>query len=329
MKVRVSSRAEAGLRPLERARGRSRLLYWLAAAAAALALFSYGAITTDAFLTTQSLKATLAGVGVLGIVAVGMTCITLSGSLFCLTLGTTLTVSSMAFLSWLEWGVVPAILATMALGVVIGGAQGLLVGGFGANPIIVTIGFGALQLGVASRLTQESAVYPPEDSTHEWLSSTIGGLPLSVYVLGLLVVCIGTWLSRSKLGRATYLVGENQRAARAAGLPVARVIVVAFSIAGGCAAIGGVLLGASEGNATFASGGDRYTYDAIAAVLVGGTAVAGGRGTVQQSVLGALFIALISNMLLLRGYSGGIQMLFTGVVVVVVLVMFELKGRTE
>lgn len=295
-------------------------------AVAALALV-YGAVTTDGFLTAANFKAIIASVGILGIVAVGMTFVTLSGSLFCLTLGTTLTVSSMAFLTWLQMGVLPAIVLTLLLGAAIGLAQGILIGALAANPIIVTIGFGALQLGVVAKLTNSAAIYPPADSNYAWLAGTVAGLPLAVYVLAALVVVSATWLSRSTLGQSILLVGENQAAARAAGLPVVRAIAAAFVIAGVCAALGGVLLGATDGNATLLTGGDRYTYDAIAAVLVGGVAAGGGRGTVQQTVLGALFIAVISDMLLLRGASGGVQMLVTGAVVIVVLVLFQLRGR--
>ncbi|MBA8803279.1 ribose/xylose/arabinose/galactoside ABC-type transport system permease subunit [Nocardioides ginsengisegetis] len=291
------------------------------------AVLVYGAATTEGFLSPANFKAIFAGVGILGIVAVGMTFVTLSGSLFCLTLGTTLTVSSMGFLTWLQFGVVPAILLTLLLGAVIGLGQGILVGGLGANPIIVTIGFGALQLGVASKLTNSAAVYPPGDSNYAWLASTIAGLPVAVYVLVLLVLISAFWLAKSTLGQTILLVGENQSAARAAGLPVVKAITAAFVIAGGCAALGGVLLGATDGNATLLSGGDRYTYDAIAAVLVGGVAASGGRGTVQQTVLGALLIAVISDMLLLRGASGGVQLLVTGAVVIVVLVFFQLRGH--
>lgn len=291
------------------------------------ALLVCGAVTTDGFLTTANAKAILAGVGILGIVAVGMTFVTISGALFCLTLGTTLTVSSMAFLSWLELGVAPAILLTLLLGALIGLGQGVLVGGLGANPIIVTIGFGALQLGVASKLTDSAAVYPPAGSSYGWLADTVGGLPVAVYVLAALVLIAGVWLTKSTLGQTILLVGENQAAARAAGLPVVRAVAAAFVIAGTCAALGGILLGATDGNATLLTGGDRYTYDAIAAVLVGGVAASGGRGTVQQTVLGALLIAVISDMLLLRGASNGVQMLVTGAVVIVVLVFFQLKGR--
>ncbi|MDD1475377.1 MULTISPECIES: ABC transporter permease [Micrococcaceae] len=298
-------------------------------AVATLAVLVYGALTTDGFLTLEGLKATVSGVGILGIVAVGMTCVTLSGSLFCLTLGSTLTISSMAFLSWMSIGVLPALVLTIVMGALVCAVQGLLIGGLAANPIVVTVGLGSLQIGVASWLTNQSTVYPPAGASYQWLSAVYAGLPLSVYVLVALVLAVAAWLSWSRTGQLIRLVGENSRAARAAGIPVTGTVVAGFVIAGGCAALGGVLLGATDGNATLLSGGDRYTYDAIAAVLVGGAAAGGGRGKVQHTVYGALFIALISNMLLLRGFGGGAQMLVTGVLVLIVLLIFQMRRRVR
>jgi ribose/xylose/arabinose/galactoside ABC-type transport system permease subunit len=149
-----------------------------------------------------------------------------------------------------------------------------------------------------------------------------------VFVFVAVVAALEVWLRHSRLGHETSLVGENRAAARAAALRVTRVTVVAFAIAGACAGIGGILIGASEGNATLLSGGDRYTYDAIAAVLVGGTLVTGGRGSAARTALGALFIATLSDMLLLRGYSAGAQVAVTGVVVLIVIVATQLRrGR--
>lgn len=314
--------------PLRRVVPTSRRAAEVLVAGPAVALLTYGGATTSGFLTTANAKAILASVGILGIVAVGMTFVTLSGSLFCLTLGTTLTVGSMAFLSWVDVGVLPAMLLTLLLGAAIGAAQGVLIGGLGANPIIVTIGFGALQLGIVAKLTGSAAVYPSGDADFDLFARPLAGLPISVYALGALVVVSAFWLARSTLGQTVMLVGENRDAARAAGLPVVRAITVAFAVAGACAALGGVLLGSTDGTATLLTGGDRYTFDAIAAVLVGGVAASGGRGTVQQTVIGALLIAVITDMMLLRGASNGVQMLVTGIVVVAVLILFQLRGRS-
>jgi simple sugar transport system permease protein/ribose transport system permease protein len=296
------------------------------AAVAVLAVVIYGAVTTQGFLTTDNLKAILSSAGIVGIVAVGMTCITLGGNLFSLTLGTTAAVTTMAFLAALELGFPVAFVIALVLATTVCAAQGLVVGGLGANPIIVTIAFGALQLGLASLLSNNSTVYPPAGADYKFLAGTILGLPVSVFVLAAIAIAVELWLRRSRTGHELYLIGQNRAAARAGALRVVPVTVAAFAVAGACAGLAGVLIGANQGNATLLTG-DIYTYDAIAAVLVGGTAITGGRGSVVRTVAGTLFIAVVADMLLLRGYSTGIQILVRGVMVLLVVVGMQLWLR--
>lgn len=296
----------------------------VALALAAAAVLVVGAVGTDGFLTSANFRAILASVGILGIVAVGMTFITISGNLFSLSLGVTVTVASMTFLSWLDLGVGPAIALSIALGAAVCGLQGLIVAVLGANPIVITIAFGALQLAAAAKLAGGEAIYP-DGGGFGWLASTAGGIPVSVFVLFGLVAAGDAWLRLSRAGRELYLCGENRLAARAAALRVSASTVIAFALAGACAGVAGVLLGAANKNAGLVGGGDQYTFNAIAVVLVGGVAVTGGRGATARTVLGALFIAAISDMLLLRGYSTGIQTLVAGVFVLLAIVVMQLR----
>ena len=130
-------------------------------------------------------------------------------------------------------------------------------------------------------------------------------------------------MRRTRFGRQIYLLGENRTAARAAALPITLLTVGAFGIASLYTAGSGILIGATSANASLLLTGS-YTYDAIAAALVGGNAVTGGRGSVARTAVGAIFIATISDMLLLRGYSTGVQILVRGIIVVVVVVLTNL-----
>lgn len=292
--------------------------------AAAATVLVVGAIGTDGFLTSANFRAILASVGILGIVAVGMTMITISGNLFSLSLGVTVTVASITFLSWLDLGIVAAIVLSVALATTIGALQGVVIAGLGANPIVITIAFGSLQLAAAARFTGGEAV-SPDGGGFGWLAETVGGIPVSVFVLFGLVIALDAWLRRSRAGKELYLSGENRFAARAAALRVSGLTVVAFALAGACAGVAGVLLGAANRNAALVGGGDLYSFNAIAVVLVGGVAVSGGRGAAARTVLGALFIAAISDMLLLRGYSTGIQTLVAGIFVLLAIIGMQLR----
>lgn len=293
--------------------------------AAAVLVF---AVSTPGFLTLANGRAILASMAVIGIVAVGMSFITISGNLISTTLGTTVVVGSMVFLAALGSGVLTAIVATVLACAAIGAVQGLTVGALDANPIIVTIAFGTLQLGVAQRLTGQSTVYPPAGVDFDFLASTVGGLPVAVFVLIGLVIVAELWLRRSRLGAEFVLVGENKRAARAAGLRVTLVATTAFALAGAAAGIAGVLVGAAQRNATLLTS-ETYTWDAIAAVLVGGMAITGGRGAIYRTVLGALFIAIVSNALLLGGQSTGVQILVRGLVVLIVVIGMRLWRKDD
>jgi len=141
-----------------------------------------------------------------------------------------------------------------------------------------------------------------------------------------LTIVVDAVLRGTSFGRAIYAVGENKRAARAAAISIAAVAAGAFAVAGACTGIAGALIGATNGNASLFIE-STYTFDAIAAVLVGGTAVTGGRGSAGRTLFGAIVIATISSLLLLRGYSTGIQIFVKGLIVVVVVVLVQLGSR--
>jgi ribose/xylose/arabinose/galactoside ABC-type transport system permease subunit len=302
------------------------LAVWIAILAA---VTLYGAFTTTGFLTVSNLKAILTAASFVGIIAVGLTVIILSGNLFSLALGQTAAISAMVFLWSLQWGLAAAILLTLLLGLVIGAVQGFAVGAWGANPIIITIGAAGLMEGMAVWLSHGQSIIPPSGQTSwEKLGQPVLGLPAPVYVFIVVTIILAVVMRRTRFGRQIYLLGENRVAARAAALPITLLTVGAFGIASLYTAGSGILIGATSANASLLLTGS-YTYDAIAAALVGGNAVTGGRGSIARTAAGAIFIATISDMLLLRGYSTGGQILVRGIIVVVVVVLTNLRERSR
>jgi len=294
-----------------------------------LAVLVVATLTTDGFYSVANAKAVFTSASIVGVLAIGATAIVLGGHLFSLSLGTTVAISAMSFLYALRFGLVPAIVLTLVLGAVVVGVQGFLVGRWGANPIIVTIGAGALQEGAVTWVSGGVSVYPPADGPDfSFLAKPLLGVPFPVYVFLVLAV-VGEWLlRRTTFGRQLVLMGESPRAARAGALPITRLTVLAFAAAGVAAGVAGVLLGAFNQSGTLTTTG-TLTYDSIAAVLVGGTAVTGGRGSVLRSAVGALLIAAISDMLLLRGYSSPVQVLVLGVIVTCVVVLNHISSNAR
>ena len=283
------------------------------------------AVTTERFLTLGNARAILASAALVGITAIGATLVMIAGSAVSMAASQTATVVAMVFLATLDQGLPVATLLALLGGVVLTAVQGLAVGYWEANPIVLTIaagfaiGGGAIWFSGGTPVSAASGGY-------DVLNATPLGLPLAVYVLLVLAVLAEWMLRRTTAGRQLYLVGENRAAARAAGLPVGRVTVVAWAFFGLCLAITGVFLAAFNTSATTNLAG-TLTLDAIAAVLVGGTAIAGGKGSALRTLGGAVLISVISDVLLLRGYSTGVQILVKGILVLAVVVLVHVRGR--
>jgi ribose/xylose/arabinose/galactoside ABC-type transport system permease subunit len=292
-----------------------------------IALLIYGSLTTTGFWTVSNLKAILSNTSLIGIIAIGTTVVMLSGNLFSITIGTTTAVSAMMFLFALKTGIVGAIVLTLVLGLVIGAIQGAVVGLTGANPIIITLGAGALQTGVATMITGGSTIYPGSGAgSFSFLADPLFGLPFAIYVFFALAIVAELMMRRTVLGRQIYLMGENKAAARAAAMPIPRITTAAFGIGGICAAVTGILAGAFNKSATLGLSG-TFSFDAIAAALVGGSSVTGGTGSIGRTVFGALLIGVVSDLLLLRGYNSSLQILARGLIVLVAVVMVHLNSR--
>jgi len=284
------------------------------------------ALTTDRFLTVENIKAILSSASIVGIMALGLTFITLIGSLVSLAIAATAVMGAMVFLVELNLGLVPALAISMAAGAAVTALQGLIIGAWGANPVILTIGAGFLLSGITTKASS-GVIVQPTGGGWETLNSTPLGVPLGVYVMVALALLYQFVLRRTVLGRRVILIGENRQAARAAGMRIPRITAIAFAIAGASFALGGAFLGAFNKGASAQLEGTT-TFDVIAAVLVGGTLISGGRGSALRTLAGAIIIATISDLLLLRGFDTGAQILLKGVLVVlVVIATFVASGR--
>jgi ribose/xylose/arabinose/galactoside ABC-type transport system permease subunit len=313
-----------GLVPVKRAMRRAQLdPLDLGIAVVVVAVVVTGVLTTR-FFSLANARAILASTAWVGITAIGATLVMIAGSAVSLAVAQTATVVAMIFLSAQQLGLAVAIVLALACGVGITALQGAIIGFWTANPVVLTIAAGFAIGSVATWISGGTTVYP-KVTAFNGLNATPLGLPLAVYVL-LGVTAVAQWvLRRTTVGRQLYLVGENPAAARAAGLPVGRVTVIAWAFFGACIALTGVFLAAFNTSANASLGG-TLSLDAIAAVLAGGTAIGGGKGSALQTLGGAVLISAISDLLLLRGFSTGVQLLVKGLLVLFVVIAVHVRS---
>lgn len=291
-----------------------------------LAVLIWG-ITTTGFFTVDNGKAILSSMAFVGIVAVGMTFIMMSGALVSLSLGLNLAISGMIFMASLDLGVVPAILITCVYGLLVNAVQGALISGLDANPIVLTIAAGALQTGVAFGITGGDQILAAGDG-YASLRSTPAGIPIAVLVLLGVAVLGEIIMRRTTFGLQMRLLGTNRAAAHAAGMPLARTGAIAFGLAGLCAAIAGIMFSSLFGYANFNFEG-TFTFDAIAATLVGGILVTGGQGAIWRSVVGAFIIAAVSDLMLLNNASDGLRVMVQGLLLSGVLLAVYIQSQQK
>jgi ribose/xylose/arabinose/galactoside ABC-type transport system permease subunit len=281
------------------------------------------AVSTPSFLSVPSLTALMSTASVIGCMAAGMTFITLGGAIMSFALGATAAASAFVFVTILNAaGLVPALVGALAFGALVTGLQGMLVGLIRANPIIVSIAANILIYGLAAWLTGNQTVYGPDDSDQLFFRGAISDIPVE-FIVFLALVALGQFvLTYTVFGRNLLLVGSGSPAADAVGLPVARTISLAYVWAGLFTAVSGILLAAryNQGNMSLAM---QYDYDAITAVLVGGTAIQGGDGSMIRTLLGVAVISIIQVVLLLHGFDAAWRHLVAGLVVLVVVVLYS------
>lgn len=288
------------------------------AVAAILAAF---ALTTAGFLSEHALQSLLTTVSFIGCVAVGMTFVTISGNILSLSLGATVGASALVLIACANLvGWPGAILAALLFGAVIGAAQGFLIGSLQANPIIVTIATSVLIYGVAQPATGNGSLYANVPISDTLLVTQWFGMPLEfIAFLAVLILC-QLLLSYTVFGRYTFMLGSSFRAARAAGIPARATTVGAYCFAGLFSSVTGILLALRYGRASMEFG-LGYDYSAIAAVLVGGSSIAGGQGSALRTFAGIMIIGIVQVVLLLRGFRQEWQYLITGAIVLGVIML--------
>ena len=283
---------------------------------ATLAIIAWAGLTEVGFLSSSNISAIMYSTSAVGIAAVGMSLVTISGNLFMLSMGAVAAVSTVLFASYLHFGIAVSAGAVVLAGAATGLVQGLAVAALRANPIILSIALASIVMGFGSLYSGGVTVVGQGDASWLAVGTVAWNIPNQIVLFVAVVGAASIFLEQTRLGRELRLIGLNLTAARYAGLRISRAVSIAYVIAGGTASAAGVFYAsqAAQGNLQLGQGLD---FDAIAAVLVGGVSIKGGEGSVVDAAMGAIFLALLTNVLLLHGLSLQTQLMVKGLVVII------------
>jgi ribose transport system permease protein len=270
------------------------------------------------FGTTENLRALLFSVSSIGIAAVGLSFVTLSGRLFSLSIGATVAISTIVFASTLHFGLVGALICTLSAGLAIGLVQGVVIGYLRTDPIVTTIASAAILVGIGQLFTGGLNVTGKGDASA--LQASLAGVPVQVLLFFILSGVAWFWYTYTRFGRGLALVGVNERAAVAVGMPTSRPVILAFGLSALAAAMAGALVASDAGQGNLQLG-TSFGFDAIVAVVVGGVSVKGGIGSPLDAAVGALFVGLLGNVLVLAGLNYETQLALKGLFVLLAVVL--------
>ncbi len=331
----MSGKAREGLRRLWRTPEARALL-------ALLLMLAIGAVfnADGAFFRWSVHRDMLRQVSVYGILACGMTIVIVSAGID-LSVSSLLALSAVGF-AWLTLpagqAAVFAILVVLAAGTALGSLSGFLVARMRIQPFIVTLAMMVFARGLAKVVSGgrkiTNYVTAPDGSSRvvdlprafDVIDSRILGGNLSIVTVVFLACVLVTWivLARLRLGRHVYAVGGNEEAARLSGVPVRRTLVAAYALSGFFAAVAGVCQAAQETQGDPETG-MGYELDAIAMVVIGGTSLAGGKGSVTLTLIGVLTIGYLQKILSLNAAPEATRLMLTGAIIVCA-VLFQ-RGR--
>ncbi|MGI9157001.1 MAG: ABC transporter permease [Marmoricola sp.] len=287
------------------------------------------------FLDPGNLGNIVRAVSEIGILAVGMTFVILTGGID-LSVGAVLGVASVGtaiLLTTENHGIVLTALVVLLIGLAFGGVQGALSQKLRIQAFIVTLAGLQVARGIARIWSGDQGIpitfghgpklAPPAFSV--MTDSFLGGLlpvPALIFIgIGILGILV---LRLTAFARHVYAVGSNEKAARLSGVPVDRIKIAVYAISGLLAAVAGIIH-AGQLNQGGPNDGLGYELEAIAAVVIGGTSLFGGEGSMAGSLAGALFLGVLENILELRGVNADLQLIVTGLVIVAAVALQRLR----
>lgn len=283
---------------------------------------------SDVFLTERNLVNILQQSSINAVIAVGMTLVIISGGID-LSVGPVAALAAVLSAALLVAGYpVPiVIIAALAVGLACGFVNGALIAYAGLQPFIVTLGTLSLFRALGLIYTGGTPILGLPNEFRQLFSSSILGLPVPVIVAAVLAVLATILLRKTPLGEYILAVGGNEEAARVSGVPIARTKVITYMISGGLAALAAIILIARLGAAE-PTLGNLWELEAIAAAAIGGASLMGGKGSIFGTILGAIVLGAMRNGLTLLNVQAFYQLLATGIIIILAMLVDRLaRGK--
>jgi ribose transport system permease protein len=286
-----------------------------------IVLLIIAALSSPAFLTGTNITNLLLQMSIIGVVVMAELIIVLTGGID-ISVGSALGLAAVlcaglfgGFSVWL------ALLVGMAVGGIIGLVNGWLVSFRGLEPFIVTLGMLALARGLVYAYSEGIPITPEASETFAQIGqTTVLGVPVLTLLWIAVVLIVAFLLRRTVWGRRVYAIGSNKEAARSSGIPVRATLWSVYILGGLLVGLGGWMFVCRFGSAT-ALAGNLMELEAIAAVVIGGAALSGGRGTVFGAVVGTIIFQVIANLLSLLNVSTFLQDAFRGALILVAVTL--------
>jgi ribose transport system permease protein len=299
---------------------------------ALLVLLGVFALLSPIFLTAGNITNIFTQISINVILAVGMTFVILIGGID-LSVGSVMAFCAVVAGTVLKLdgldpalAIVLALAASIAVGAVCGLVNGAVSAWWAIPSFIVTLGMLNIARGAALQWTQARSIYEFPDAFNNFGGATLLGVP-AIFLVALALVLAGWFvLNRTVFGRLLYAIGNNEEAVRLAGHSVRFYKIAAFVICGAAVGVGAVIY---MTRLTIASpiSGIGFELNAIAAVIIGGTSLSGGRGSIIGTLLGACIIGVLANGLILIGMSDFLRQMVTGFVIILAVVLDVLRAR--
>jgi ribose transport system permease protein len=297
-----------------------------------LVVYLIGVAASDAFLTPNYLFNVVRQVAPVGIAAIGVTFVMILGGVD-LSVGAVISLAAVVCAVQMDGdaaNLVPAILLTCVVGLAVGSLNGVLIAYTRVSPFILTLGMAVLVYGLTQIYSGGTARGQVAPGFREFANSRVFETVPVLAIAFAVLAAIGLVVQKTTIfGRQLFLIGSNRQTAILAGLPVRRVTVTAYALAGLFGALGGIALLARSGVSS-TSVGEGLEFQVLAAVVLGGTTFEGGRGGVAGTVAGVLVLVMAFNLVNIVGLSYHLQLVVMGAIIILASALYgHLQARTS